>query len=352
MVRTTDHLKTHLAVWCTVFLVVTGLAGWLGAAFGVLPAWAAAGIDWLSRFAVVFMGIVVEAVPFLLLGTLASGVVEVFVTPQSLYRWLPGGALGSALTGSLVGMFFPVCECGIVPFTRRLLRKGAPLPMVVAALMAAPVINPIVIASTLAAFGPGPILWGRLAGTLVIAVTVGLVFSLHKNPRDLLVGSPARPGEAGALEEDGDFAVSAENRPTGFSFRVRRVMVTAVDEFFEMGRFLILGAALAALMQTLVRQPALLQVGQGPLLSVVVMLALAVLLSVCSTVDAFIALAFAGTFTSGSILAFLVYGPMVDIKSTLMFLRVFRPRIVAVLVLLPLLLTLVMAVFLNYFWTG
>jgi uncharacterized protein len=119
-----------------------------------------------------------------------------------------------------------------------------------------------------------------------------------------------------------------------------QALAVAADEFFEMGRFLILGALLAALMQTFVRQSALLAVGQGPVLSVLVMTGMAVLLSICSTVDAFIALAFTGTFTSGAILAFLVYGPMVDIKSTLMFLRVFKPRVVLRLVLLPLLMTL------------
>jgi hypothetical protein len=80
-------------------------------------------------------------------------------------------------------------------------------------------------------------------------------------------------------------------------------------------------------------------------------LALAVLLSICSTVDAFIALAFASTFTSGSVLAFLVFGPMVDIKSTLMFLRVFRKRTVAYLILLPLLMTLLAGTIFNL-WAG
>ena len=91
----------------------------------------------------------------------------------------------------------------------------------------------------------------------------------------------------------------------------------------------------------------MLGLGSGPVLSIVVMIALAVLLSICSTVDAFIALAFVGTFPTGSLLAFLVFGPMVDIKSTLMFLGVFRRRAVVYLVLLPLAMTLLMALFLN-----
>ena len=114
-----------------------------------------------------------------------------------------------------------------------------------------------------------------------------------------------------------------------------------------MGRLLVLGSLLAAGMQTVVSQPTLLAIGSGALFSVVVMLSLAFVLSICSTVDAFLALAFASTFTTGSILGFLVLGPMVDIKSVLMFLSVFRRRTALYLVLLPLMMTLLIGVYLN-----
>jgi hypothetical protein len=184
--------------------------------------------------------------------------------------------------------------------------------------------------------------------SLTIAVAVGLVFSLHADPRRLLRAgaAPQAPFSEPVLLPLGT-AVASPTKPA-FRERLRQSLVVAADEFFEMGRFLILGALLAALMQTFVRQSDLLAVGQGPVLSVLVMTLMAVLLSICSTVDSFIALAFTGTFTSGGILAFLVYGPMVDIKSTLMFLRVFKPRVVLALVLLPLILTLVAAVLINY----
>jgi hypothetical protein len=129
--------------------------------------------------------------------------------------------------------------------------------------------------------------------------------------------------------------------------KLRQAMKIAGDEFFEMGRYLVLGCVLAALMQTLVPQTTLTALGSGPVVSVVVMQLLGYVLSVCSTVDAFLSLAFAGTFTTGSILAFLVFGPMVDIKSTLLFMGVFRRKYVAYLVVLPFLITMLMAVFIN-----
>ena len=330
-------LQERLPLWVTLVLVVVGVVSWLGAVFGGLPTWTLAVLEWASRFSVVFLGIFIEAAPFLLLGTLASGIVEVFVERETLASLLPRGVFRGALAGSLLGLFFPVCECGVVPFARRLMRKGAPAPVAIATLLAAPVINPIVIASTLVAFGPGWVLWGRLGVTLAIAMITGMVFGMQSPRLDIVKEGP------------GFDASEAKPAPRKPSEQIRQVLVLAADEFFEMGRFLVMGSLLAALMQTVARQSDLLSVGQGPVLSVVVMVILAVLLSICSTVDAFIALAFVGTFTSGSILAFLVYGPMVDIKSTLMFLRVFRPREVAYLVLLPLLLTLLAAVAVNYF---
>jgi uncharacterized membrane protein YraQ (UPF0718 family) len=347
------HLSTGLAplaqqaarqipLVVVLLLLLAAFASLMGSVFGGLPAWMERSLDTLSNVSTIFLGIFIEAAPFLLLGTLASGLVEVFVARGDLARWMPRQPLTAALSGAVIGLFFPVCECGVVPFARRLINKGAPVPAGIAALLAAPVMNPIVIASTLAAYGPGWMLWSRLGLTLLIAVIVGLAFSLHPRPEELLRITPA--AEAGHACRPGDHLHEAA---PSLMTRLRRALAIAVDEFFEMGRFLVLGALMAALMQTYVRQSALMAVGQGDVLPVLVLMALAVLLSVCSTVDAFIALAFTGTFTGGAVLAFLVFGPMVDIKSGLMFLRVFKPRAAALLVLLPFALTLLAALLIN-----
>jgi hypothetical protein len=328
-----------------IFLVI-GLA--LGGVLLVLALNAAdgplAGItDRLATFTTIFLGIFIEAAPFLLMGTLASGLVEVFLKPEDVGRYLPRDPVRGALAGACLGLFFPVCECGVIPLVRRLFRKGLPLAVGVAFLLAAPVFNPIVIASTWAAFGPGRILFWRLALTLIIASATGLVFAAQRRPERLLRPTAWAP-VAGA---SGAPAALASVPRTGWREGLRRAGVIAVDEFFEMGRYLILGALLAALMQSVVPQSALLAVSGGPIISVLLLIALAVVLSVCSTVDAFIALAFAGSFTTGSVLAFLVFGPMVDIKSTLMYLGLFRRRTVLYLILLPLMMTLVASVFIN-----
>lgn len=308
----------------TALVVAVALLGWLNDVGGGLPPFFSLVLDRASTFGAVFLSIFFEAAPFLLLGAFGSGLVEEFISQDDLARWLPRAPLGAALSGGLLGLFFPVCECGVVPFARRLLRKGLSLTSGVSVLLASPVVNPIVIISTLTAFGPGLIFWGRMGFSFVIAVGTGLVFSRLSPPAALRADVLAAP----VLQ-------SPPARPPALGKRLEHVLVIGADEFFEIGRYLVIGALLAALMQTFVPQPALLAVGRGPILSVLVLLFLAVLLSICSTVDAFIALAFVGVFSPGAILAFLVFGPMVDIKSTLMYLRIFKRKTTALLVLLP-----------------
>lgn len=297
----------------------------------------------IQTFVTIFLGIFIEAVPFLLAGAIVSGLIAVFVDQSAIDRYLPKAALPGAVVGGLMGVVFPVCECGVVPVVRRLYEKGLPLSIGIAFLLAAPVVNPIVMLSTYSAFGWGAIFAGRIVFSFLIAVVVGFLFS-RANPTEVLL--PAiRQAHADACCSVHDSAHHHPKVPLGQRFT--RSLTLAGDDFLDMGRYLIAGSALAAAMQTIVPQSALLAVGQGPVISVLVMQALAFVLSVCSTVDAFLALAFAGTFTTGSVLAFLVFGPMVDIKSSLMFLGVFQRRTVAYLILLPLLLSMLMGIWWN-----
>ena len=298
------------------------------------------GVDFalvLSVFATRMLGIFVEAVPFLLLGSITSGLIETFVKSDDILRWIPRNKLGAALGGTLLGLVFPVCECGVVPVTRRLFSKGLPLSMGVAFLLAAPFMNPIVFASTWLAFGPGPVFYGRIIITVLVAVIVGLVIGGFAKSKDVLKDEPLSGHDHKHDHHEG----------AGFRDKLLHALQIAGDEFFEMGRFLILGSALAALMQTIVPQESLLALGTGSVLSVLFMQILAFILSVCSTVDSFLALAFVNTFTTGAIVSFLSFGPMVDIKSTLMFTGVFRRKIVLYLVLLPFVMNLLAGVVIN-----
>src|SRR5258706_935739 len=293
--------------------------------------------DRVNILATVFLGIFIEAVPYLLLGTFASGLVEVFLDQDQMSKLLSNRPVAAAIGGAFMGMIFPVCECGVVPLTRRLFHKGLPLPAGISFLLAAPVLNPIVILSTAAAFGWKAMLFWRVGLTFMIAVSVGLVFSMEKD-----LGNVLRPVLTLSHEHQHDHAADS------ISEKIRASLVITADEFFDMWRYLIAGAVLAAALQTFIPQSALLAIGTGPVLSVLVMLGLAILLSICSTVDAFVALGFIGTFSFGSVLSFLVFGPMVDIKSIIMYSQVFKRRSVAYIVLIPFMMSLLAGIIFNY----
>jgi uncharacterized membrane protein YraQ (UPF0718 family) len=334
--RTPIHLAAAVAAaFALIVLVRPNVDGLLG----------------LQTFSTRFLGIFIEAAPFLLIGTLTSGLIEVFVNRDHISRLVPRNRALGAGCGVLLGFAFPVCECGVVPVVRRLFTKGLPLSVGIAFLLASPVMNPIVLLSTWSAFGPGPVLVGRYVITALAAAGVGLIFAFAARPRDLLRPTAVAGVSGGAIDvaarQLGTEASAADASAVGLAPRFRAALSLASDEFVDMGRFLIIGSLLAAAMQTLVSQDALLSLGRGSVTSVITMQVLAYVLSVCSTVDAFLALAFRGTFTTASILTFLTFGPMVDMKSTLMFLSVFKPRAVLYLVLLPLLMTMAVGIWLN-----
>ncbi len=340
-----DELSRHIGrlVLLALALILLGWLTYSGMWDRVLSGevtWA----DLSARFntlTTIFLGIFIEASAFLLLGVLMSAIIQVFVTTETLERWVPQDRFRATAMGSLLGLLFPVCECGSVPAARRLMHKGAPVSLGVAFLLAAPVINPVVIASTWVAFGGDPwIVGGRIGLTLLIAAVVALIFSFHPVPRSFLKREPVTQVSCGCCVPDSALKV-------GWKERLRAVASHSSSEFFEMGQYVVLGAFLAALVQTVVPQDVLLAIGGNPVTSVLVMMGLAVVLSICSTVDAFVALGFASTFNTGAILAFLVFGPMIDIKAVLLFTSTFKRHAVALLVVLATLMSFLGTLWIN-----
>jgi uncharacterized protein len=317
-----------------------GLAGavlllWLASGIGV-PASLGRVSDELQGLATIFLGIFIEALPFLLAGVLASAAIHVFVSAEHIQRLSPRSPVRAALLGTLLGLCFPVCECGAVPATRRLMSKGASPALGIAFLLAAPVVNPIVIASTWVAFGGRPeIVAARVGLTIMIAAIAALAVGRRMPAEALLVS-----GQHNAHSHHDHH----DHQHEPLAARLHAMLSHAVAEFFEMGRYLVLGALIAATLQTVVPREALLAVGQGPLLASIVMMALAFVLSICSTVDAFVALAFVNSFPTGALLAFLVFGPMVDIKSLLMYTATFQRPVVVRIVAIVAVLTLAAAI--------
>lgn len=275
----------------------------------------------------IFLGIAVEALPFVLLGVLLSALLSKLVKDETLIRWVPKNRVIAPFFACFLGFMFPVCECGNIPVARRLIQKGLPHYFAVSFLLAAPVLNPIVIFSTLSAF-PNQhwILWVRLASTVVIAVITGWIFSFEKNPESLLKASTEKERKTHSNESFLD---------------------TVKSEFFEMNSMLIIGALAASFFQILLPRNLIVNLGQGNASSILAMMLLAVLVSICSNVDAFFALSYMNFFTTGSVLAFLIFGPMIDIKALFMLSRIFKMKAILWMALIPASSTFLIALLIN-----
>ncbi|NDF62386.1 MAG: permease [Synechococcaceae bacterium WBB_3_034] len=288
----------------------------------------------------IFQGLLLEALPFLLIGVLIAGLAR-WLSPGG--RWLqrlPRHPLLGPLVGAGLGFALPACECGNVPVARRLLADGAPLGTALGFLFAAPVLNPIVLASTWAAFPHQPwLLAARPLAALLLALALAAV--LQQLPEGELL-EPAlleerrlgQPLAVLGLLERRSGLVGAEPAAPRANARPQRpswssVLEHSSREFLDLATLLVMGCAIAALVQTLLPRDWLLAVGSSPTLSVLSLMLLAVVVSVCSSVDAFLALGFAAQITPGALLAFLVLGPVVDLKLLGLFGVVLRPRAIA-----------------------
>jgi uncharacterized membrane protein YraQ (UPF0718 family) len=279
-------------------------------------------VAWVRTYLVIFGSLLIQALPFVMIGALAAALVEVFVPIRTLEKL---GRLPRPMqlpAAALAGLAFPICECGSVPVARRLALRGLMPSAAVTFMLAAPVVNPVVIASTFVAYRGRSALWtmvgGRFLLGILVAVAVGWV--LGDRTRDELL--KANPEEAHEhLVELG--------RPEA---RWRRFFVHMGNDFLFMGRFLVLGATIAAAIQTFLPASVLESAAGVPVVSIVLMMVLAAALSLCSESDAFVAASFV-QFGPSAQLAFLVFGPMVDVKLLALYGGTFRRGFVRAVVL-------------------
>ncbi len=261
------------------------------------------------------LSVLLESLPFIVLGVVLSVVVQVWVPAGVIERLLPRRAWARRAVLSLLGMLIPVCECGNVPFARGLMMRGFAVSDTLTFLIAAPIVNPIVILTTHAAFGwSDGIVVARLVGGFLVANLLGWLYSRHPDPDGLLTDR---------------FRTTCAVQPDAASRggRGRRSLAQFVVELRAVMPALVIGSALAGAVQVVVPRSALLAIGSDPALSIATMIALALVVSICSNVDAFFALSFASTFTPGSLVAFLLVGPLVDVKMLALLRTTFTTRV-------------------------
>ncbi len=265
----------------------------------------------------IFISILIEAFPFVLIGVFVAGFIQMFISEEMVAKVVPKNRFLAVLYGTLIGALFPACECGIVPIVRRLLLKGVPLHTAIPFMLTGPIINPVVLFSTYIAFGnQWDMVLYRGGLSLIVALLIGILLSYQFKGNELL--------------KKAAHTHTHSHQPASQTFLKKFIDMLrhAVDEFFSVGKYLIIGAFIAASMQTFLKTSTLIELGQTEATSSLVMMGLAYILSLCSEADAFVASSFRGTFSTGALVAFLVFGPMVDIKNMLMMLSVFNKRFV------------------------
>jgi len=291
--------------------------------------------DTAQDFLTLSISVIVESMPFVILGIVLSIAVQVWVPDTWIMRVLPRNPFLRRAAISFIGVFLPVCECGNVPLARGLMVKGFTVSESMTFLLAAPIINPITIITTHQAFGwDDGILVGRILGGFVIANLIGWLFSRHPNQDSLLTDKFAAECRVDAHSH----AASRWQESVALFRREASVILPA----------LFIGAVAAGAIQSFVPRSVLVSLGSNPLWSILAMLLLAFVISVCSNVDAFFILPFASTFMPGSIVSFLVFGPIIDIKMLALLRTTFTVKTLVQLTVVVALLSALIGLVVNY----
>ncbi len=328
--------------------------------------------NYLEGFTIVFLSIILEAIPFVMIGTFVSSIIQIFVSEKTIAKIIPKNRFVGLIAASLMGFIFPVCECAIVPIMRGLLKKGVPLYIAITFMMAVPIVNPVVLASTYYAFSNefymvflrgglgliGAVLIGHLVGVIQdkknpLKPNANMSTSCHHHHHhhEDHEGDDHHEHEDHAHEHHHGEHKEIHHHKVGIKKKILTNIADIIEhtslELYDVGKFLITGAFLSALMQTFVERSSILSIGQGKISSTLVLMALAFVLSLCSEADAFIARTFVGQFTTGSIVGFLILGPMIDIKNTLMLSSSFKMKFIIKLIAIIVTICFILAMLVN-----
>lgn len=293
-------------------------------------------LDKLQTFKIIFISIILEALPFLLLGVLVSALLQAFVSDTLIAKLTPRHSIAGALFGSLLGVLLPLCECGMIPIVRRLIRKGLPAYIGITYIIAGPILNPVVVGATFAAFRTNrELAYSRFYLAFLVSVTVSML--LYR----FMKRNPMKPESNNEHHHHHHHHEDHAPKSSHFMQKLANTPAHAAEEFFDMGKYLLFGAFITALLQSIISHHSIAAVADHDFGSHLFMMGFAFVLSLCSTSDAFVAASFSALFPPSALLAFLVFGPMIDLKSTLMLLSVFRRKFVLLFIILLFALVLV-----------
>ncbi len=291
---------------------------------------APATLKWRENFATYFISITLEAAPFMIIGAFIAALIEILVPNDTLPRLFGKLGLFGIPAVILVSPIFPICECGVIIIGRKLLQKGMPLPHVISYLLAAPILNPVVLGGTYIAFYQDyfyPMLRGL--GGVSVALLTGLFFLFIRREWALKQEISDLSQKNGDFHdhENGCCGKESKQNQTGFLSKIEHLFVHVRRDFLEMGIYFLFGVFLASTMKTFIGNEQLSLLGDGPFTGPATMMVMAFVMSLCSEADAFLAASFV-EFDMFSHMGFLVLGPMLDIKLLVMYRSIFTTRFI------------------------
>lgn len=278
-------------------------------------------MELLNKFSIVFSSIVIEALPFILIGAVLASFMQVYISNNIFNKIISKNKLLGSIQAGIIGVFLPVCECATVPITKGLLNKKVPLNVAITYMLAAPIVNPLVILSTYYAFdGNIKVVLLRGGVGFSIAVIAGLLMLCLSGENNIFIDN-------GEGELQGKCLCGCSEIDDNSSKPIRLLKHTSL-EFYEIGKYFIVGATLAAIFQTFVPRDIIFYFENSAVLSIIILMAFSFLISLCSEADAFVASTFMNRFSLGSITGFLIIGPMIDLKNTIMLFSIFKKSFV------------------------
>lgn len=280
-------------------------------------------MDIIKDISIIFISIFFESLPFLLIGSLISASLEVFVSNDTIVRLIPKNKILASIVGVCLGFFLPACDCAAIPVSKRLLKKKVPINVAISFMLASPIINPVVLLSTYYAFfNSNPeIFWYRLIFGVIISLIIGLIMGIIFGKKDVIKNN---------LEDN--CHCHERHSHKGFKNIILAIFKHTALDLFEVVKYLMFGALIASAIQVLLPRNILMIFNNNQLLSIITLMLFAYLISLCSTSDSFVGKSLLSSFSNSSIIAYLLLGPMIDIKNTIVLLGNYKKSFVVALI--------------------
>lgn len=309
-------------------------------------------MDAIKNISIIFISIFFESLPFLLLGSLISSVIETYVSNEKIAKIIPKNKVLGSIVGVFLGFFLPACDCAVIPVSKRLLKKKVPINVAISFMLASPIINPVVLLSTYNAFyRTNPLIfWYRLLFGIVIALLIGIIMGIIFGKKEVITNSLIDEDEECChchmheekdedFEEfvnefdDSDFEAEChchheKHESHSLKNDILSICRHTAYDLFEVVKYLMFGALLASFVQVLLPRNILMIFNNNQILSILVLMLFAYLISLCSTSDSFVGKSLLSTFNESSIIAYLLLGPMIDIKNTIVLLGNYKKSFV------------------------